>query len=400
MRAGAPRVHVQVTPGPAAASGHAAEASGEVDVAIVVYGADQTALDRALAQTAPVCAGESAGREVNQDCSRRLAAEADRPTVIAPLDARHDRTVSAPLSPRFDQTVLAPLSVAPASTREPAAGQMAETPTVNSLLAPAEPAPASPAAAPPPSAADEGPSEADVPPSGAEVPPSADEVASRPAPTPATTGRLRRRAVEFVQLAAVLLGIVLGIRTLIQTFRVDGVSMLPTFVTGQMLIVNRTAYWHTDGTPFEGLLPVQAQGSVKYVFGGPRRGDVVVFRPPGDSNFEADLIKRIIGLPGDTVSIKSGEVSVNGYPLTEPYIRFPADYTYPGDDLAVLVPADSYFVLGDNRPESADSHLGWLVPAEKLIGQAWLSYWPPDRWGLVSHADLTGVPSRPARDDP
>jgi signal peptidase I len=112
-----------------------------------------------------------------------------------------------------------------------------------------------------------------------------------------------------------------------------------------------------------------------------------MFRPPGESNFESDLIKRIIGLPGDIVSIQAGVVYVNGEPVIEPYVKFPADYTYPGSGTAVLVPNDSYFVLGDNRPVSADSHLGWLVPADKLVGEAWLSYWPIQRWGIVPHLE-------------
>jgi signal peptidase I len=200
------------------------------------------------------------------------------------------------------------------------------------------------------------------------------------------------RVGELARLAVLLVAIFIGFRSIAQTFRVDGPSMLPNFQTGQTLIINRMAYWHIEGTPLEGLLPVRPQGSVDYVFGGPRRGDAVVFRPPGGSNFESDLIKRIIGLPGDVVAIEDGRVVVNGQRLEEPYVQFPADYTYPGDDLAVLVPSDSYFVLGDNRPVSADSHLGWLVPADKLVGPAWLSYWPLQLWGLVPHGEVREVP--------
>jgi signal peptidase I len=191
------------------------------------------------------------------------------------------------------------------------------------------------------------------------------------------------RVGEIARAVAILLAIFIGMRSLIQTFRVDGPSMTPNLETGQRLLVNRVAYLHTDGTPFEGLLPDHRQGSVAYLFGGPRRGDVVVLRPPGESGFDADLVKRIIGLPGDTVAIQDGRVYVNGDELTEPYVRFAADYSYPGEGLAILVPNDSYFVLGDNRPISSDSHLGWLVPADKLVGQAWLSYWPMQRFGLV-----------------
>jgi signal peptidase I len=207
----------------------------------------------------------------------------------------------------------------------------------------------------------------------------------------ATPSRLQK-AAELGRLAVVLLAIFIGFRAVVQTFRVDGPSMEPNFQTGQTLIINKLAFWHIDGTPLEGLLPVQPQGSVDYVFGGPRRGDVVVLRPPGESDFTSDLIKRIIGLPGDVVSIQAGVVLVNDQRLEEPYVHFPADYTYPAKDVGVRIPNDSYFVLGDNRPVSSDSHLGWLVPADKLVGPAWLSYWPLNTWGLVPHGDVREVP--------
>ena len=145
------------------------------------------------------------------------------------------------------------------------------------------------------------------------------------------------------------------LRTLIQTFHVDGPSMNPNFETDQRLLVNKVIYWHVEGTPFEGLIPSRPQGSIDYVFGGPNRGDVVIFRPPGPSDFDSDLIKRIIGLPGEAVAIQDGHLFVNSRPIDEPYIAYPADYTYPGPDLEVVVPNDSYFVLGDNRRVSADS---------------------------------------------
>ena len=68
-------------------------------------------------------------------------------------------------------------------------------------------------------------------------------------------------------------------------------------------------------------------------------------------------------------------------PLDEPYIHYPATYTYPFDGQPKQVPDANYFVLGDNRPNSSDSHLGWFVPVDNLIGKAWISYWPPERLG-------------------
>jgi signal peptidase I len=159
---------------------------------------------------------------------------------------------------------------------------------------------------------------------------------------------------------------VLGMRTVIQNFRVDGVSMEPNYEAGQVLIVNRAAY---------------ARVSTHYLFGGPHRGDIVVFDAPPQPG--TDYIKRLIGVPGDSVLIRDGQVIVNDQPLHENYVEFPANYTYPPNAAPLIVPDGEYFVLGDNRPESFDSHAGWLVPADNLIGRAWMRYWPPRAFGVA-----------------
>ena len=101
---------------------------------------------------------------------------------------------------------------------------------------------------------------------------------------------------------------------------------------------------------------------------GPQRGDVVVFRRGAAGN--EHLVKRVIGLPGDLVLVYAGRVFVNGTQLDEPYVLANDDYTYPLDGGPVRVPGGEYFVLGDNRPVSADSHLGWFVPTGDMLGQA------------------------------
>src|SRR5205085_12613553 len=143
---------------------------------------------------------------------------------------------------------------------------------------------------------------------------------------------------------------IVGMRLLVGSFRVEGISMLPTFQGGEALVINRAAYFHVDASPLARVLPTTHQGSVSYVFGGPRRGDIVVFHAPPQP--DADYIKRVIGLPGDTIAVVGGRVMVNGTPLEEPYIEFPASYSFG----PVVVPDGNYFVLGDNRPESLDSH--------------------------------------------
>jgi len=193
----------------------------------------------------------------------------------------------------------------------------------------------------------------------------------------------RRLAWEVIQTFLLALAVFLAIRSVVDNFHVEGPSMAPTLEAGQFLLINKAAYFRMDGTPLEGLVPSTPQGSVEYLFGGPRRGDVVVFHARMGRN--RALVKRVIGLPDDEVLIKDGQVFVNGELLYEPYVHFALsdDETYPEDGQPLQVPDGSYFVLGDNRPESSDSREGWFVPVENLVGRAWLSYWPPGRWGVV-----------------
>jgi signal peptidase I len=160
----------------------------------------------------------------------------------------------------------------------------------------------------------------------------------------------------------------LGVRALIQNFQVEGPSMQPALASGEFLWVNKAAYFQWNG---------------EFMLGGPQRGDIAVLRSPDDTD-GVNLIKRVIGLPGDRLRVQHGEVLVNDLPLDEPYVRFHASYDYPADGADLTVPDGQYFVLGDNRPNSRDSHFGWLVPAENLIGRAWISYWPPADWGVTS----------------
>lgn len=136
-------------------------------------------------------------------------------------------------------------------------------------------------------------------------------------------------------------------------------SMEPGLEEGQRLIINKAAYF----------------------FGDPARGDVVVLRPPTNSE---NYIKRIIALPGDTVEVSGGAVYINGTRLDEPYIKEPPRYSMQ----PWLIPEGEYFVLGDNRNISQDSHNGWTVPREDIIGKAWLSIWPLGSLGTVDNYPL------------
>ncbi|MEE8414395.1 MAG: signal peptidase I [Dehalococcoidales bacterium] len=166
-----------------------------------------------------------------------------------------------------------------------------------------------------------------------------------------------RDALTVIIIAGVL---VAGLQLAAQKFIVDGPSMDSSFRNGQQVLVN----------------------TLIYRFQEPERGDIIIFHPP--ENEKEDYIKRIIGLPGESVEIKEGVIYIhkdNGsmIPLNEPYVVHTARLSFKGD----TIPANKYFVLGDNRNNSSDSRNGWTVPFQNIVGKAWLSVWPPNDWGLV-----------------
>lgn len=182
---------------------------------------------------------------------------------------------------------------------------------------------------------------------------------------------------EVAQTVLLTVAIFLAVRMLVQNFRVEGASMDPTLKSGQFLLINKIAYLRVDDTPLEAVVPPKSGSSLNYVFGGPSRGDIIVFHSPGQP--DKDYIKRVIALPGETVRIRDGSIFVNGTELDEPYLKYHAKY----DQDSKSVPNDSFFVLGDNRPNSSDSHVFGPISAESIIGKSWLSYWPPNLWGVI-----------------
>ena len=161
--------------------------------------------------------------------------------------------------------------------------------------------------------------------------------------------------------------------------RVDGPSMNPTLEHGQRVIVNKLSYlsFRSDGPV--GRLPFVDTGDEErlYAFESPRTGDVVVFRSLYED--DRDLVKRVIGVPGETVEIGRGVVFVDGVELDEPYVIGRDRWDMP----PLTVPAGAYFVLGDNRQASNDSRSFGVVPIENIVGRAWLSVWPPDRVSIL-----------------
>lgn len=132
---------------------------------------------------------------------------------------------------------------------------------------------------------------------------------------------------------------------------------------------------------------------VSYRIGEPKRGDVVVFHAPPAANCPAgtgcDFIKRILGVPGDTIEVKNDAVYVNGEPLPEPYIPDEFDIM-PGAftrDRAVTLGPDEYFVVGDNRPYSSDSRAWGPISRRDIVGKAFFRYWPADKIGMIESVD-------------
>ena len=184
---------------------------------------------------------------------------------------------------------------------------------------------------------------------------------------------MREVARELIETAILALLIFLALQFSIQNFRVEGSSMEPTLQEGQYIIVNRLAYLNFAYEHVEELLPFldlrNDDGGV-FPLQPPERGDVAIFRYPEDPSL--DFVKRVIALPGDTVSIDHGQVYVNGVPLDEPYVP-QVDHR---DMEERLIPSGSYFVLGDNRRRSDDSRDWGNVPAANFVGKAWVIYWP------------------------
>ena len=172
-----------------------------------------------------------------------------------------------------------------------------------------------------------------------------------------------RSQQENIRLVAIALILAILIRIFIAEPRyIPSDSMIPTLHTGDRLVVEK----------------------VSYHFHPPHTGDIVVFEPPEQLQslgYRKDqvFIKRIIGKPGDLVRVNNGKVYINDRPLSEDYIAEPPDYQL----VSVKVPEAEFFVMGDNRNDSNDSHIWGFLPKQNIIGRAIFRFWPFDRIGSV-----------------
>ncbi len=172
--------------------------------------------------------------------------------------------------------------------------------------------------------------------------------------------------LDTVQTLLIVFAVFLVIYVfLFRPFQVSGSSMYPTFFDKQYILTNIVALR----------------------FGRPKQGDVVVFKAPNDP--EKDYIKRVIGVPGDSVMIRNGDVYVNGKLLDQSAYLQPSVKTYGGaflrEGVATVVPSDYYFVLGDNRPGSSDSREWGFVPIKSVIGESFFVYWPLNKMEIIKN---------------
>ncbi len=171
--------------------------------------------------------------------------------------------------------------------------------------------------------------------------------------------------VEIAEVTVFAVAIFLFVYLLIlQPHKIKGASMEPNFPDGEYLLSDKISYRLHE----------------------PKRGDVIVFKAPRTPDEE--FIKRIIGLPGETVNLKDGKIVINGETVDEAYLDSSL-YTLPGaflqEDRRITVPDDNYLVFGDNRNHSSDSRAWGFVPKDNITGRAWVVYWPIDSAGVVSN---------------
>jgi len=189
--------------------------------------------------------------------------------------------------------------------------------------------------------------------------------------------------VELLLIVAVALGLALGIQAfLVKPFKIPSESMVPTLEVGQRVLVDRVSYRLSD----------------------PKRGDVVVFKPPAGADVnvcgvepppdqacarptkersDTNFIKRIVGEPGDRLKVIRGQVFIDGERQKEPFARPSADCPICSLPKEITIPPGHFFMMGDNRGESADSRAWGPVPEDWIIGGAFATYWPPRRVGKL-----------------
>ena len=196
--------------------------------------------------------------------------------------------------------------------------------------------------------------------------------------------RVGREIIEAVVLAAVVFML---LQVTVRNFKVDGSSMDPTLEDGQYLLVNRLVYLRVELGRLAKIVPFwkAGEGSSRHAIHAPKRGEVIVFEFPDSNpnNPKKDFVKRVVGLPGETMRMFDGKVFVNEEVLNEPYLSH-KDHSNASK---VTLGEGEYYVLGDNRTHSNDSRSWGAVPEANIRGKVWMVYWPAPGIQIINILD-------------
>ena len=191
---------------------------------------------------------------------------------------------------------------------------------------------------------------------------------------------VRQFARESLEAGIVFLVVFIALQVSIQNVRIDGKSMWPTLANEQHILVSKLPYYRVNLGALNTLWPfgrASEDDIALFESSPPRYGDIIAFYYPSDTSRE--FLKRVIGVPGDIIEMKEGQVVRNGEPLYELYIVNNVKHSIG----PVKVPEGSYYVLGDNRKVSNDSRHWGFVSEQHIIGRAWLSYWPSEKLAFI-----------------
>ena len=196
--------------------------------------------------------------------------------------------------------------------------------------------------------------------------------------------RVGREIIEAVVLAALVFML---LQVTVRNFKVDGSSMDPTLEDGQYLLVNRLVYLRVELDRLAKIVPFWTadEGSSRHAIHAPKRGEVIVFEFPDSNpnNPRKDFVKRVVGLPGETMRMFDGKVFVNEEVLNEPYLSH-KDHSNASK---VTLGEGEYYVLGDNRTHSNDSRSWGAVPEANIRGKVWIVYWPAPGIQIINILD-------------
>ena len=196
--------------------------------------------------------------------------------------------------------------------------------------------------------------------------------------------RVGREIIEAVVLAAVVFML---LQVTVRNFKVDGSSMDPTLEDGQYLLVNRLVYLRVELDRLAKIVPFwkAGEGVSRHAIHAPKRGEVIVFEFPDSNpnNPKKDFVKRVVGLPGETMRMFDGKVFVNEEVLNEPYLSH-KDHSNASK---VTLGEGEYYVLGDNRTHSNDSRSWGAVPEANIRGKVWMVYWPAPGIQIINILD-------------